>query len=199
MADEPAAPAVAPDPEFDQNPKSALQEAATEPPALGDAGKRAIDAMKAERDEARRQAKAHERELEKVRTAALSDGERAVAEAKSAGRSEALAEVGKRLVRSEMKAAAATAGVDLTATLDYLDLGRFVSEDGEPDDKLIAKYIATLTPPQAAASATPPARRPVEQLLPGATPSQPAVAVDDAYPSNWLTPSQSTGLDGRSS
>lgn len=110
---------------------------------LGDAGKRALDAERTRAKEAERRAKTLERELEQLRTSQLSESERAVAEAKAAGRTEVLAEVGARMARSEMRAAAARAGLDIDGDLDYLDMARFVGDDGEPSEREIAKYIAT--------------------------------------------------------
>lgn len=112
--------------------------------ALGDAGKQALDRMKAERNEANKRAKALEQELEKVRKASMSEAEKAVAEAEARGRSAATADFGKRLATSEIRAAAATAGADLDGVFDYLDLGRFVGEDGEPDTKAIEAFVGGL-------------------------------------------------------
>jgi hypothetical protein len=109
--------------------------------ALGDAGKKALDAMKAERNEAAKRAKALERELEQVRQASMSEAEKAVAEAEQRGRTTAASEFGKRLARSEIRATAADASADLEGVFDYLDLGRFVSEGGEPDTKAIKAFI----------------------------------------------------------
>jgi hypothetical protein len=117
-------------------------DSATEKPDnLGDAGKQAIDRMKAERDAARKEAKTHQRELEKLRTASLSEQERAVAEAKTTGAQEATLAAGKRLARAEIRAASASAGFDATDLLDDLDLSRFVGDDGEPDEKAIADRV----------------------------------------------------------
>src|SRR3954468_8968302 len=52
---------------------------------LGDAGKRALDAMKAERNAAVTAAKAAERQLEELRAASLSETEKAIAAARKAG------------------------------------------------------------------------------------------------------------------
>lgn len=90
-------------------------------------------------------------EIEKQRKAAMTEAERAVAEAEERGRTAAAQEYGKRLVRSEIRAAATEAGADLAGVFDYLDLGRFVGEDGEPDAKAVKAFVAALpkkdTPP----------------------------------------------------
>ncbi len=81
------------------------------------------------------------REFDEQRKAAMTDAERAVAEAEAKGRTAATAEFGKRLATADIKAAAAEASADLTGVLEYLDLGRFVGEDGEPDDKAIKAFV----------------------------------------------------------
>lgn len=88
---------------------------------------------------------------EKARLDAMSEQERAIEEAKQSARTEAATTYGKRLATSEIRAAAATSGADLDGVFDYLDLGRFVGEDGEPDEKAIKAFVDGLpkrdTPP----------------------------------------------------
>lgn len=125
------------------------------PPAdLGDAGKKALDAMKAERNEATKKAAAAQRELEALRKQSMSDAEKAVAEAEERGKSTAAQEYGKRLAKSEVKSAAAEAQADLAGVFDFLDLARFVGDDGEPDDKAIQAFVEGL--PKKAGTTTPP-------------------------------------------
>lgn len=81
------------------------------------------------------------RELEKQQQAAMTDAERAVAEAEARGRTAATQDFGKRLATAEIRAAALDADRDLTGVFDYLDLARFVDEDGEPDDKAIKAFV----------------------------------------------------------
>lgn len=116
--------------------------------ALGDAGKKALDLMKAERTEAVKRAKALERELEQVRTANLSEAERAVAEAEARGRASALTDMGKRLARSEFATVAArrNAEFDTAGALELLDLSRFVGDDGEPNVTAITSAVERLVP-----------------------------------------------------
>jgi hypothetical protein len=81
------------------------------------------------------------------RKAAMSDQERAVAEARAVGVTEAARNAAPRLVRAELRAAAAEAGLGrdaLAGFLDYADLNRFVTEDGEVDDKAITAAIKKL-------------------------------------------------------
>lgn len=81
------------------------------------------------------------KELDEQRKAAMTDAERAVAEAEARGRTAATEAYGKRLATSEIRATAADAGADLAGVFDYLDLSRFVGEDGEPDAKAIKAFV----------------------------------------------------------
>lgn len=81
------------------------------------------------------------RELEKQQQAAMTDAERAVAEAESRGRMAATQDFGKRLATAEIRAAALDSDRDLTGVFDYLDLTRFVDEDGQPDEKAIKAFV----------------------------------------------------------
>lgn len=81
------------------------------------------------------------RELEKQQQAAMTDADRAVAEAEVRGRTAATEAFGKRLATSEIRAAALDSDRDLTGVFDYLDLTRFLDDDGEPDDKAIKAFV----------------------------------------------------------
>lgn len=115
---------------------------------LGDKGKQALDRMKAERNEAARQAKALQRELEQVRTASMSEAEKVAHEAEQRGRQAATAEFGQRLARTQFDALAGrrNADVDTAKVLEYVDLSKFVGEDGEPDLKAITAAVERLVP-----------------------------------------------------
>jgi hypothetical protein len=80
-------------------------------------------------------------ELDKQRKAAMTEAERAVAEAEERGRTAATTEFGVRLATSEIRAVAADSGADLTGVFDYLDISRFVGEDGQPDEKAIKAFV----------------------------------------------------------
>ena len=87
------------------------------------------------------------KELEKVRAAAMTEQEKAVAEAKTAAATEAARAAAPRLVRAELRAAAADAGLpreSLAGFLEYADLSRFVGDDGEVDEKAIGAAIKKL-------------------------------------------------------
>lgn len=85
---------------------------------------------------------------EKARLSAMTEHERAVAEAEARGRSAVLTEVGQRLARTQFVAEAArrNPGYDAAAVLDDLNLARYIGEDGEPDDKAIADAVSRLVP-----------------------------------------------------
>lgn len=150
MADEegtPPAPAESQPPPASQE---APTDTATAPDegALGDAGKQALDRMKAERNAANSKAKALEKELDKVRQSAMSESERAVAEAEARGRTSALSEVGQRLARAQFDALAGrrNADVDTAKVLEFVDMAKFVGDDGEPDMKALTSAVERLIP-----------------------------------------------------
>jgi hypothetical protein len=78
---------------------------------IGDAGKRAIDAMKAERDGAQRAARAAEKALEELKLAGASESEKAIAKAKSDGAAEVTGRFHDQIRRSEVKLALSAAGI----------------------------------------------------------------------------------------
>jgi hypothetical protein len=87
------------------------------------------------------------KELEKVRAAAMSETEKAVAAARAEGLTEAQKATAPRLVRAELRAAAAEAGLGkdaLAGFLEYADLSKFVTDDGEVDDKAISAAMTKL-------------------------------------------------------
>lgn len=92
----------------------------------------------------RTEAKTATAELEKQRKASMTEAEKAVAEAETRGRTEAVRQYGQRLAKSEITAAAATAQADLGGVFDYLDLSRFVTDDGDIDDNAIKAFVAGL-------------------------------------------------------
>lgn len=80
--------------------------------------------------------------LAKLEAAAMSEQERAVAEAKAAGASEAAKTYGSKLAAAELKAAAAAKGVDLSTIGKYLKADMFVGDDGEVDEAAIKTAVA---------------------------------------------------------
>lgn len=135
-----------------QTPPPASGAQAATPPAtdgdagLGDAGKRAIDAMKAERDAAQRAARAAERALEELRLAGASESEKAIAKAKADGAAEVTGRFHDQIRRSEVKVALSAAGIspsvlDLLATApEFATLT--IGDDGSIDPDAMKAAIA---------------------------------------------------------
>lgn len=92
---------------------------------------------------------------EKARLAAMSESDRAIEEAKQSARTEAATTYGKRLARTEFDALAGRRNPDFdtASALVYVDLGKFLGEDGEPDAKAIKAAVERLVP--AAVAGTP--------------------------------------------
>lgn len=122
---------------------AAAQEAAD----LGDAGKQAIDRMKAERNAERKRAAAAEAELENLRNAGQSEQEKAVAAARKEGESEATKRANARLVQAEAKALAAAAKFrDPTDVIAQLGarLTEVSVDDGEVDQAALKTLVDDL-------------------------------------------------------
>lgn len=111
-----------------------------------------VDKWKALARQHEKAAKARAKELDDVRTANLSDAEKAIEQARTEGRSTALAEVGSRLAGAELRAQAATAGVDLP-DLEFLALGRFLTEAGDVDTDAVTAFVGSLTKAEPAPAA----------------------------------------------
>ena len=122
---------------------AAVTEGAT---ALGDAGKKALDAMKAERNEARAEAKAAADAIAAL--TAQVEGKQAEYEAAQKTReveTAALAKANERILKAEVRAQAASKLNDPKDALLYLDLSGFeVGEDGEVDGDAVAAAIDKL-------------------------------------------------------
>lgn len=86
------------------------------------------------------------RELEKLRQSAMTEQEKAVAEAEKRGRDAASTAAGLRLARAEFRAEAAGAADKATVDsfLEYADMSKFIGEDGEPDAKAITAAVKRL-------------------------------------------------------
>jgi len=128
-------------------------EAAEQPPAGSEQAPETFDAeyvakLRKEAAKYRTDAKAAAAELEKVRTSSMSESEKAVAEAESRGRSAAASDFGKRLAKTEFDAIAGRRNPDFdtASALEWVDLSRFVGEDGEPDTKAIKAAVERLVP-----------------------------------------------------
>lgn len=128
-------------------------EATTEPVEgeedLRDAGKKALDTMKQKLREAEKLARESKAELERARREAeLRDKpaeEQALEAARAEARAEALAKANERILRSELKAAAAGKLADPTDAALFIDLTQFdVSGDGDVDSDALNDAIADL-------------------------------------------------------
>lgn len=133
-----------------QAPATEATETPTTPPegeaALGDAGKKALDAMKAKWKEAEAKAKT-EAEARAALEAKIAGTEAEHAAAKEAQRvrDEALAAANKRILSAEVRAQAAGKLQDPTDALAYIDLSSFeVGDDGAVDVSAITAAIDNL-------------------------------------------------------
>lgn len=107
-----------------------------------------VKALRAEAAKYRTAAKQAQTEAEKRQRESMTEAERAVAEAEARGRQSAVTEFGKRLARTEFDAAAGRRNPDFKTAdaLEFLDLAKFVGEDGEPDVKAIKAAVERLVP-----------------------------------------------------
>ncbi|MEV0445851.1 hypothetical protein AB0I84_12890 [Streptomyces spectabilis] len=83
-------------------------------------------------------------ELAKLKAAQMSEQEKAVAAAEKQGRTAALAEAAPQIAQACLEAAAARAGVDLAPLAEFIDVARFIGEDGTVDDAAIKKAVEKL-------------------------------------------------------
>ena len=113
---------------------------------------------------------------EKARLDSLTEAERQIEEAKAVARSEAVTEFGKRLARTEFDAIAGRRNPDFdtVSALEWVDLARFVGDDGEPDTDAIKAAVERLVPAPAEGSS--PGPRP--DLSQGAKPGDVALNGD---------------------
>ena len=111
--------------------------------ALREEGKKALDIWKQrakQAEAAQRAAEAKALQLEESQR--LSESERKALEARRAIESEALAKANDRILRSEVRAAAAAKLADPADALTFLDLTQFqVGDDGDVDSDAIAQAI----------------------------------------------------------
>jgi hypothetical protein len=104
---------------------------------MGDAGKKALDAMKAERNAALAASKAAERELEQLRSANLSESEKAIADARKAGADEVTERLHARVRRAETKLALAAAGATPSLVEDLANAAEFAALRIDEDDQVV--------------------------------------------------------------
>lgn len=115
---------------------------------LGDKGKKALDAMKAKVKEERQKRRDTEAELEKLRKAAEKkpdDDQPSEDEIRREAEQAAAQKANARIVRSEIRAAAAGKLADPKDALVHLDLDQFeVDDNGEVDSDEVAEAIDDL-------------------------------------------------------
>jgi hypothetical protein len=125
--------------------------------ALGDAGKRALDSMKAKWKAERDTRRELERKLAESAAPASTDETPDLEAIKSQAASEAMAKANTRILRSEIKAAAAGKFADVSDAILNMDLDAFeVDANGEVDADEIAdaiQEVLTRKPHLAAATA----------------------------------------------
>lgn len=115
------------------------------PEDLGDKGKQALDRMKAERNAARKELRDLKARLEELERPKPKDGEPDVDAIRRDAEKAAAAKANERLLRAEVKAAAAGKLSDPQDALRFLDLGAFeVDDDGSVDTEEIAGAIEDL-------------------------------------------------------
>ena len=107
---------------------------------LGDAGKKAIEAERAARKEAEKQAKAFQAELDKLRKQTMSDSEKAVNDAKEAGKAEARAHYGGLLVGEAYRTFTVGRTMNPEAALDF-DRLAFLDDDGAVKREDLKKWV----------------------------------------------------------
>lgn len=118
-------------------------------PDLGDAGKQALDRMKAERNVAKAAAKAALAEADDLRAQIANKGrpaeEIALENARKEGESSATAAANQRVLKSELKALATGKLADPTDAHLYIDLSAFdVNDDGDADSDALTEAIDKL-------------------------------------------------------
>lgn len=114
--------------------------------SLGDPGKKALDAMKAERNAAREEARKAREEAEALKAAAEGrEAEHKAEQEKRATEKAALDKANERILKAEVRAAAAGKLSDPADALRFIDLSSLeVGDDGEVDATAITSAISDL-------------------------------------------------------
>lgn len=88
------------------------------------------------------------KELEEFRQQSMTETEKAIEQARSEGRREALTETGQKVAAAELRAAAKGRMTDdqLSTLLDGLDLARFVNDEGDVDSDALGKFVDGIAP-----------------------------------------------------
>jgi len=92
--------------------------------------------------------KSASKERDELKQATMTEAEKALEQAKQEARQSALAEVGNRLVESELRRVAAEAGAQLPP-VEFLNTSQFVGDDGLPVVDRIKTFVESLPKPAA--------------------------------------------------
>lgn len=112
---------------------------------LGDKGKRALEAMKAKLRAEKEKRRAAEAERDTLKSGSKKDGEPDADQIRREAETAATQKANARIVRSEIRAAAAGKLADPKDALTFLDLTQFeVDENGEVDSDEVAEAIDEL-------------------------------------------------------
>jgi len=138
----PGSPPPAPSPE----PAPAGGQPAPAPPAPPAKPADPADELRAALASERRAREALQKQIDELKRQGMNDQERAVAEAKDAGRKEAARAAGIKVAAAEFRALAAGKLADPSKMLEDedLNLGRFVNDDGEVDKRGLARLVDRL-------------------------------------------------------
>lgn len=192
MADEPT---TTPDPDADETDKEPPAPPAPKPPAKNDAGdgdkgdemppalKAILDKERRAARDADKRAKTAEAELDKFRTAQMTEHEKAVKAARDEGHTEGISKGNARLLRAEVLAAASGKVADpndafaiLSTSGALADYG--VNDDGEVDTAGLKMLIDDLVKQKPHLA---PSRSPEFGARPGAPPAGDSAAGMDAW------------------
>jgi hypothetical protein len=115
-----------------------------------------VESLQAELDKWKAQARKHEtrakensgaaKELEALRASAMSETEKAVAQARSEGLTEGLRTAGVKLVEANVREAAKGRGVDVDSLVEGIDASKFLDDTGEPDRDAITAWVDKVAP-----------------------------------------------------
>lgn len=143
----PAAPEAPAEPAAEETP----QNGATPNEELGEAGKAALEREREARKAEEKARKSLQKEYDALKQTSMTDAEKAVEEAKAAGRSEAASEYGSRLARAKFDAAAGRRNptlkpAEIDEYVQYTNMQMFVDDGGEVDESGIQKAVERLIP-----------------------------------------------------
>ncbi len=129
-------------------------DAGTDDTRTGDDPAAEVDRLRGELQKARKweeRAKANSKaakELEEFKQQSMSETEKAIDQARTEGRRQALTESGAKIVAAEIRAAAKgrMAGEQVSTLIDNVNLSRFVDDDGEVDRDALIAFVDGIAP-----------------------------------------------------